>query len=130
MLKDRLDSLPEKLMEQVADYVDFLMYRHEKLFESEDRVTYSSVVSLWKMVVKTSLGKLKLKQDISCLKSFINRNGFQMLPVAFEHLEEAKILEFYHRAPCDRSLIAQGLAEQITIATKDLAFPAYGVFIL
>ncbi len=39
ILKDKIDGLPENLKEQVADYVDFLLYRHEKsLLTAEEKM--------------------------------------------------------------------------------------------
>jgi len=36
-------------------------------------------------------------------------------------------LEFHHKDPFDRIIIAQGIAEQLTIITKDESFKKYDV---
>ena len=51
----------------------------------------------------------------------------ETLPLAFEHIHKLLSLDFYHRDPFDRIIIAQGLVENMTIVSKDENFPKYEV---
>jgi PIN domain nuclease of toxin-antitoxin system len=50
--------------------------------------------------------------------------------MAMRHAEIASLLPLHHRDPFDRMLIAQGLAEDLTIVTVDGRFEPYGVKLL
>jgi PIN domain nuclease of toxin-antitoxin system len=54
-------------------------------------------------------------------------NGFELLPVLPEHFLTLNELEYYHRDPFDRLIIAQGLHEKFVIVGKDDAFDSYKV---
>jgi PIN domain nuclease of toxin-antitoxin system len=54
-------------------------------------------------------------------------NDIEMLPLTFEHLQQLIKLEFHHRDPFDRIIIAQGLIEKMTIVSKDENFSKYNV---
>ena len=59
--------------------------------------------------------------------------GYDILDVRRPHAERAAVLPYPdggHRDPFDRMLIAQALAEGLTIVTHDRAFQAYDVPIL
>lgn len=49
----------------------------------------------------------------------VEDNGFLMLPITIEHTLMVSNLEFIHRDPFDRILIAQCKCENFTIATED-----------
>ena len=98
--------------------------------EGKGVTNYVSVATLWEIAIKSSLGKLTLKQDFSRLELLVQQNGFYVLPINFEHLKKVKTLSFHHRDPFDRLIIAQSLVERLDIVTKDPAFPAYGVSII
>jgi PIN domain nuclease of toxin-antitoxin system len=53
-------------------------------------------------------------------------NGFAF---GYPYIDIQKLidLDFHHRDPFDRIIIAQGLVEKMTIVTKDENFPKYGV---
>lgn len=47
---------------------------------------FISIVSIWEITIKISLGKLKLDIPLEDLKSEILKNGFEILALDFEHL--------------------------------------------
>jgi PIN domain nuclease of toxin-antitoxin system len=57
----------------------------------------------------------------------IQINGFDLLPILFEHLSRLTSLPFHHRDPFDRLLIAQCLTEKCTIISRDAAFDSYQI---
>jgi len=91
---------------------------------------YISVVSLWEIAVKVSLGKLAMTIDIPKLIIKIEECGFFTLPILAEHIVRVSSLPFHHRDPFDRMLIAQTLCEKMTIVSRDGSFREYHVDLL
>ena len=57
----------------------------------------------------------------------IEDNGFEILPITFEHAIELSTLEFVHRDPFDRLLIAQSKSDNLVIVTKDNNIKRYSI---
>ena len=91
---------------------------------------FLSIASLWEIAIKSSLNKLELQGDFNQIANFLNDNDIELLPITFEHIQRLLQLDFYHRDPFDRIIIAQALTENLTIATKDSIFNEYGVKII
>ncbi len=53
-----------------------------------------------------------------------------MLPVSLDHAVAAAELPGPHRDPWDRIMMAQALAEGLTVLTVDPIFAGYGVAVL
>jgi PIN domain nuclease of toxin-antitoxin system len=83
-----------------------------------------SVVSLWELAIKQSIGKLTVDGD---LREHLTLQAFSELPVLGDHALAVRDLPVHHRDPFDRLLIAQGRCEGLTIVTSDRAFAAYDV---
>jgi PIN domain nuclease of toxin-antitoxin system len=64
---------------------------------------------------------------IADVPSAIEDQGFIELPISILHGQMAGALDGHHKDPFDRMLIAQALAEDLTIASNDTKFDAYGV---
>lgn len=90
-----------------------------------DAVKYLSMASLWEIAIKLNIGKLELDMPYSALMQQIEINGFELLQINFEHTTALSTLEHHHGDPFDRIIIAQGLVENLTIATKDKNFAKY-----
>ncbi|HEX3733986.1 MAG TPA: type II toxin-antitoxin system VapC family toxin [Solirubrobacterales bacterium] len=84
----------------------------------------ASVASLWEIAIKSALGKLDAPDD---LPARVEEIGFELLPVAAEHVWAVREMPHHHRDPFDRLLIAQARVERLPIVTADPAFAAYGV---
>ena len=52
-----------------------------------DNKCFLSIASLWEISIKTSLGKLTLKEGFNKISEFINNNDIDILPITFEHLK-------------------------------------------
>ena len=90
-----------------------------------------SVASVWEMQIKIQLGKLKLSLPLKELvKNQQETNDLTVSPVALTHVLALDALPFHHKDPFDRLLIAQGIAEGLTIVTVDSQFSAYSVTLL
>jgi PIN domain nuclease of toxin-antitoxin system len=81
-----------------------------------------SVVSAWEMMIKSSIGKLRVPPNI---QEAIADAGFEELLLTFRHVEALATLPLHHGDPFDRMLIAQAIAEDMTLLTSDERFAEY-----
>ena len=88
---------------------------------------YVSVASIWEAAIKRRSGKLKAPED---LVAQAQRARFEALPIDLEHGRLAGELPLHHRDPFDRMLVAQAIAERLTIVSGDPRLAAYGVPVL
>jgi PIN domain nuclease of toxin-antitoxin system len=91
---------------------------------------FVSIGSIWEVAIKSSLNKLELQGDFNQIAGFLNSNDIEVLPITFEHIQRLLQLDFYHRDPFDRIIIAQALTENLSVATRDKIFHEYGVNII
>lgn len=88
---------------------------------------FVSVASIWELGIKQAAGKIRLPEDI---RTLINVNRFDVLPIAAEHAITASALPPHHRDPVDRMLIAQANSEGLTLVTGDEMIRQYDVKLL
>lgn len=90
-----------------------------------------SHASVWEMAIKVSLGKLTLDRPVDAfVREQCEANSFQFLPISLRHVCKVETLEWHHRDPFDRLLVAQSLLEDMTLATVDRDVARYGVSVL
>ncbi len=87
-----------------------------------------SVVSLWEVAVKISVGKLRF--DLHRLIAGLPGRGVVLLPVETSHCERYAGLLLHHRDPFDRMLVAQALQEGLTFVTADRRLARYEAALL
>ena len=92
-----------------------------------ENTIFLSVVVVWEIRIKQSLGKLELPADF---RQALDREHFAELPVTAEHAHALAELPPVHRDPFDRMLVAQARIERLTIVTRDSAMEEYGVRVL
>ena len=97
-----------------------------KLIKSEKDV-YVSIVSLWEIAIKQSLGKLDIDVSIEQLASKCKEVDITILPIRAEHLDYIKILPDIHRDPFDRLIVSQAITENMVLVTRDTIIPKYDV---
>jgi len=101
------------------------------LIEEQENQRFLSVGSLWEMSIKASINKLELGITFTELvKRQVYGNAIELLEIQPEHLDELAKLPFYHKDPFDRLIIAQSLAEDIPVITRDSAFESYPITVL
>ncbi len=81
-----------------------------------------STVSIWEIIIKKSLGKLKVPDN---LKEVIIANDFEILPIIEDHALYLENLPFIHNDPFDRLLISQSIVEDLPFITIDSIIPKY-----
>jgi PIN domain nuclease of toxin-antitoxin system len=79
------------------------------------------------MAIKVSLGRLKIKAGFNNLIDEINKHDFVILLISFEHTLELTSMDFHHRNPFDRLLIAQSIIEDLIIISADEIFDKYEI---
>ena len=71
--------------------------------------------------------KPKLGRSAADVEAAIGDMRAVLLPIKFTHLNELSRLPMFenHRDPFDRMLIAQAIAEDVSIISSDMRFDAY-----
>ena len=95
---------------------DRLSSKSRALIANSENTVYVSAASVWEVVIKQGLGKLRLEGDFA---SEVLDNGFMALPVLFSHSAEIEHLPPIHRDPFDRMLVAQSRVENLHLMTLD-----------
>jgi len=99
----------------------------EAIADPDSRVLLSPA-SYWEIAIKISLGKYALPgsyADFMCDQ--LHENDFEILPIRPEHTAKLTDLPFHHRDPFDRLLIAQAMAEDLSLVSAHVAFDAYSI---
>jgi PIN domain nuclease of toxin-antitoxin system len=84
---------------------------------------FVSAVSHWEVWLKSSIGKLRVPSGFG---RKLAAESFADLPLRAEHTPAVATLEWHHRDPFDRILIAQARSENLVLLTADRALGAYG----
>ncbi len=99
----------------------------EIIGDPENEILVSSA-SAWEISTKHRLGRLpaarELVQDVA---GWIQKAGFQELPVRIPHAQRAGSWPQRHRDPFDRMLAAQSALEDLALITQDPALSTFGV---
>ncbi|MBB5225142.1 type II toxin-antitoxin system VapC family toxin [Treponema ruminis] len=102
-----------------------LSEKARSIMESEE--CFYSMASLWEIAIKQKLGKLDETLAITELDELCRDAGFIQIPMTSSHVEKTKTLDFIHRDPFDRLIIALAQSENLTIITRDTIIPKYDV---
>lgn len=88
---------------------------------------FVSAATAWEISIKRAQGRLESPDD---LIETLEAGAIQTLPITIDHAVAAGALPRHHGDPFDRMLIAQAIAERLTIVTRDRRFAAYDVQLL
>lgn len=98
-----------------------------QFLDSENELLFSAA-SYWEICIKHTVGKLELAP---CWEEMFDQemaaNGIQWLSIKKEHCQGALTLPQIHGDPFDRLLVAQAIAEGLTILTRDVNIAEYAV---
>lgn len=100
--------------------------RHRSILANNDGL-FVSVVSIWEIAIKRSLGKLDFDGDMI---EATNIRGIPLLAINEHHAARVEHLGHHHGDPFDRMLIAQAQVENLTILTADPQFSRYDVLVI
>ena len=88
---------------------------------------YMSIVSVWELAIKISLGKMEFHGRAAGFISLAETNGFTVVPIKAAHLTVLESLPWIHRDPFDRLLLATAISEQMILLTTDTNIVKYDV---
>jgi PIN domain nuclease of toxin-antitoxin system len=97
--------------------------------EDSDNLVYVSASSMWEVSIKVALGKLQLAVALEEFEAAVAED-FEPLAVEWAHGILAGCLPPHHRDPFDRMLLAQAMAGDLTLVSRDRIFVRYGVPLL
>lgn len=97
------------------------------MIEEENNIIFVSVATFWEIAIKKSIGKLEMTLPINELYRKAIDNGFEILSILFEHIQQIETLPYYHKDPFDRIIISQSIVEDMTVVTSDDIFRKYNV---
>jgi PIN domain nuclease of toxin-antitoxin system len=100
--------------------------RAMKLLATRSSEVAFSVVSLWEVAIKSSLGRPDFQVDAPSLRQGLLDAGFTELGIRPEHVMRVADLPWVHRDPFDRLLVAQAMHEGITLLSADKTLKRYG----
>lgn len=98
---------------------DRLSAEARSLLEASDNQLAFSVASLWEIAIKRGLGRSDFQVDPRLLRRGLADNGYRELAITGEHTLQVDALPPIHKDPFDRILVAQAMAEGITLLTSD-----------
>ena len=108
---------------------------HEKLSDEarslllqDTNILYLSIVSVWEIAIKTSLGKLTdFEGGVKEFLTVAANMPIHILPVEPSYIEAIERLPFIHRDPFDRMIVATAIMEHMAILTSDENILKYDV---
>jgi PIN domain nuclease of toxin-antitoxin system len=94
----------------------------ERALNRADTERFVSIVTAWEIANKRTLSL-----SATDVEAGIAAMAATLLPINFQHLDELYRLPLYtnHRDPFDRLLIAQAIAEDLSIVSSDIRFGNY-----
>lgn len=100
-----------------------LSRRAASALQNPNNIRELSTVSLSEIAIKSSLGKLRLSDEI--VRQALRDLDIRTLPYTDEHAFQLFGLPSHHGDPFDRQIIAQALSEKIPVVTSDERFQLY-----
>jgi PIN domain nuclease of toxin-antitoxin system len=102
--------------------------RARELIDEPANQKVVSIVSLWEIALKHSLGRLALSLPLNqYIATHLTPSKVELLPIEIAHILTFAQMPWHHRDPFDRILVAQAITEAIPIISVDATLDAYGV---
>ena len=95
--------------------------------EDRSNKLHVSIVSFWELIIKLTIGKIKLKYSIEELAKTCLDSDIEIVPVRFYHLNQLSLLPLFHRDPFDRMLVSVAYSDNMTLISKDNQLAAYKI---
>ena len=87
-----------------------------------------SAGTIWEVAINVGLGKLALSMPYRrWMAQAMADLGVSVLPITVEYADVQAGLPWHHRDPFDRLLIAQAMAEEVPIVSRDPTLDEYPV---
>jgi PIN domain nuclease of toxin-antitoxin system len=113
------------------DKPKLLSKRVKKALLDDANELHASVASMWEIALKARAGKLHLPAAPGYLEEHLRELGIQKyLAIGVFHVRQLEKLPPIHRDPFDRMLVAQAMAERLTLVSKDELLRKYPIPVL
>jgi PIN domain nuclease of toxin-antitoxin system len=86
----------------------------------------ASVANLWELILKSRKPGALVADPLPWWEKYVVRSRIPALAIRTAHIRALASLPEFHKDPFDRILVAQALAEGLTLATKDALLARYG----
>jgi PIN domain nuclease of toxin-antitoxin system len=86
---------------------------------------FFSVLSLWEIAIKRGQNRADFLYEPRAVRRALLDNGYYELPILSHHVVNIDNLPPIHKDPFDRLLVAQAMAEGITLLTADAVVAQY-----
>lgn len=96
-----------------------------QIIENDGNEIFISIVSLWEMSIKISLGKLKIEMPYENIIDDVYGANMQIISLDFVHTVIQNKLPFHHKDPFDRIIASQALSEKMDLISNDEVFDEY-----
>ena len=93
----------------------------------ETNSRYFSLASLWEIAIKLGKGSITAPPD---LPARLPELRVELLSITAGHLWSVQHLPQHHKDPFDRIIVAQAMAEDLTLMTHDRKLTQYGCKLL
>jgi PIN domain nuclease of toxin-antitoxin system len=119
--------------------VDLLLDTHAALWWAQDpsqlspqaveaiadptRVVWFTSASAWELSIKVRAGKLRV--DVNRLVDGLTSSGVRTLGIGVDDAIAAGSLDWEHRDPFDRMIVAQAVRNNLALVTRDMAIRGY-----
>ena len=98
-----------------------------QIIANEENQLFISIVSFWEIAIKIQLNKLELPEPFEGLFEKADALNIRILPVKEKYLSSYLSLEFHHRDPFDRMIVATAISEEISVLSKDANLKLYNI---
>jgi PIN domain nuclease of toxin-antitoxin system len=89
---------------------------------------FLSKASVWELVIKISVGKIKLEKPTDFfITDFLNSFSIQLMDIGLSEILSQEKLPLFHKDPFDRLIIATAIKNDMTILSSDDLFDKYPV---
>ncbi len=92
---------------------------NRKLIDDAENQVFVSIVALWEIVIKSSLGKLNFTSSPKEVQDFLIEKNIHLLDIQIRDLEKLRSLPHLHRDPFDRLMVAQAKANDFRFISQD-----------
>jgi PIN domain nuclease of toxin-antitoxin system len=86
----------------------------------------ASVANLWELVLKARKPGALVADPLPWWEKYVSQPRIPALAIRIPHIRALAVLPDVHKDPFDRILVAQALAEGLTLASKDIILARYG----
>jgi PIN domain nuclease of toxin-antitoxin system len=117
--------LDTHLLLWLAGHVDRLSAAARAVLEDQHSFLMFSSISIYEVTIKANLARPDFRVDPASFRDRLLSNDFEELSFTSEHALAAERLPALHKDPFDRALVAQAIAEQVTLLTADAKVAAY-----